>query len=131
MGKARLGPLSQPKFFKEPNVVERIVEKTVEVPVIQEVIKYVPQPFEVIKEIQVEVIKEVSVPVEVITYVERPVYVEILKEVQVQVEKIVEKPIEIIKEKLVTVVKKEAYVPLYAKIALIVQALVIIYLIIR
>ena len=70
----------------EPDVVEKIVEKPVEVTKEVEVVKEVP--VEVIKEVEkpVEVIKEV--PVEVIKEVEKPVEVikEVVKEVQVPVE---------------------------------------------
>lgn len=80
----------------EPEVVEKIVEKPVEVTKEVEVVKEVPvevikeveKPVEVVKEVPVEVIKEVEKPVEVVKEVVKEVQVpvEVIKEVQVPVE---------------------------------------------
>ena len=75
---------------KEPNVIEKVVVKEIEV--IKEIIKEVP--VEVIK----EVVKYVETPVEIIKEVEVVKYVdrEVIKEV----------PVEIIKEKIVNVIQE-------------------------
>lgn len=68
----------------EPEVVEKIVEKPVEV----------TKEVEVVKEVPVEVIKEVEKPVEVIKEVPVEVIKEVVKEVQVPVEIEVEKSVD-------------------------------------
>ena len=90
-----------------PVVVEKIVEKRVEVPVEKIVEKIVEVPVEKIVEKIVEVEKRVEVPVEKI--VEKIVEVE--KRVEVPVEKIVEKIVEVEKPPRTTVVVPEVVEP--------------------
>ena len=86
-----------------PVVVEKIVEKRVEVPVEKIVEKIVEVPVEKIVEKIVEVEKRVEVPVEKI--------VEVEKRVEVPVEKIVEKIVEVEKPPRTTVVVPEVVEP--------------------
>lgn len=90
-----------------PRVVEKIVEKRVEVPVEKIVEKRVEVPVEKIVEVPVEKIveKRVEVPVEKIVEkrVEVPVEKIVEKRVEVPVEKIVEVPVEKIVEKRIEV----------------------------
>lgn len=143
MGKIRIGPAEYPiKSLKEdagipvfampdlanPEPVRvkeiEVVERNIEIPVYIE--KRIEVPVEVIREITKEVIKEVII--------EKPV--EVIREI------IVEKPVEIIKEieKSVFVPKVEfidriktntvnkKFIPLWIKIALVVETLAIIIL---
>lgn len=136
LSKENLPPLNRGEIREIEKVVEKIVEKEVEV--IKEV--EVPVEKEVIVEKEVEVIKEVEkeveIPVEIlvekvvekVVYRDVPVYkevevevpveiikeipiekeIEIIKEIEVPVEKevIIEKPVEVIVEKEVEVIKE-------------------------
>ena len=88
-------PPAPPAAVEQPRVIEKIVEKRVEVPVEKIIEKRIEVPVEKIVEVPVEKIveKRVEVPVEKI--VEVPVEKIVEKRVEVPVEKIVEKRIEV------------------------------------
>lgn len=98
-----------------------------------------PQIIETIKEVPIEVIKEIPVEVivEKIIYIDKPI--EVIKEVEKlikvdnTIEIIKEIPVEvkIIEEKLIEIVKKELIIPMWCKIAMGAELLIILGLLIK
>lgn len=102
-------------------VIEVIKEIPIEIFIEKEVIKYVDRPVEIIKEVEKIVTKTIVKEIEVIKHVP--------KEIEKEVIKYVDKHIEIIKEIEKEIIK--GVLPLWAKVALIAQGLLIIGLLIK
>lgn len=124
-----INPIIEQAFISAPAQLKQAAMNVLKEEAIKTV--YVDKIIEVIKEIPVEIIKEVKVIEERI--VEKPI--EIIKTIvqMVPVEKIVEviKEIEVLKEIEKFVDKEIKIIPMFVKVALVLQSLLIIGLLVK